>query len=1069
MSEELIQRNLYKAPERMGPWSYYNIGATSLKELKSANIIPDYDYAEFEGKKPDALVIKKPQVIAAIEYKKPSQLKTEKQISAAISQEIGTAAALGAKIYIVTDGQRTFWINPLSGNEIKSNSGESISLNFNKDDMGCIRLIAKAIASLSATNDILHSADIVDPLPLAQKVWQDLWAVSGATPENCLYTFVEIFMFKYLSDLGVLTGLYSFTHLIAQYSVNTDKEVLECYVSTVRIKIKELFPGNPKDKTTIINGTIFVSKDDKAMSGYAAVFRKIIERFQEFGTLENIDYDFKSKLFETFLKESISKKNWGQFFTPLKVVRAIVSMTDISVGMKICDPACGVGKFLLEPILHDIHRYFKVENEKLIPQITLAGFDKGFDRDEQKTIILAKANMLIYLSEMIREHSNITAQFAELFNKTFLLQTNSILGTLAMPMVDEYDLILTNPPYVMSGSSNLKDEISKRMPDEVVGKQKSVLEQHYAISAMGVEGLFMEWIIRALKPSGKAFVVVPDGMMNRSNDKRLRDFVLAECEIDAIISLPLNTFFTTNKKTYILALTKKEVASVDGVPAKARQKTPVFTYLCSEIGESRDVYRFDLEQNDLESAAQMFNMFKGVKNNLAATQKLGDADKRCKIVDIEKFYTDSNWSIERWWTSEERIELGIEDETERATSEELGAMFGDLANTFLEYKDIFTADSQKKKESLKYKTIKLTNNEYFSLISGGVGKNKTQLQAIDTQNQQDIPVYTAAKAPVAYIKPIDGREPVFASAEQPMISFATNGDGSAGRNFVVHTAPFYLNVDRIAVASKNPQIVLMYVCAQISDMKEKYGFNHSYKANRHNLKNVTLPIPVSESGDFDVAAQNIVAAQFELISQIKDEMRGTREKLKKLIVDVDLSGYAMVYKPITELFAIERGKGKYTKAYTRSHKGEYPLFSGNTFCEFAFIDTYDYCTPCLTWAIDGLAGYMMVHKAPFSATNHRGILVPKIADIDIDYIKYVIEPTFRQMKKGRIGDGGENEYTSLPPFMLNEIEICLPVDNKGKVSLPLQQEIAEMYANIEYCRSGALSMLDSLIAQRILY
>ena len=66
----------------------------------------------------------------------------------------------------------------------------------------------------------------------------------------------------------------------------------------MRVKIKELFPGNTKDKTTIINGTIFVSKDDKAVSGYATVFKRILNRFNDFGTLENIDYDFKSKLYK---------------------------------------------------------------------------------------------------------------------------------------------------------------------------------------------------------------------------------------------------------------------------------------------------------------------------------------------------------------------------------------------------------------------------------------------------------------------------------------------------------------------------------------------------------------------------------------------------------------------------------------------------------------------------------------------------------------------------------------------------------------------------------------------------
>lgn len=51
MSEELIQRNLVEAPEKMGDWNFYNIGATTLKALKGAKIIPDRDYDEYEKKK----------------------------------------------------------------------------------------------------------------------------------------------------------------------------------------------------------------------------------------------------------------------------------------------------------------------------------------------------------------------------------------------------------------------------------------------------------------------------------------------------------------------------------------------------------------------------------------------------------------------------------------------------------------------------------------------------------------------------------------------------------------------------------------------------------------------------------------------------------------------------------------------------------------------------------------------------------------------------------------------------------------------------------------------------------
>lgn len=171
------------------------------------------------------------------------------------------------------------------------------------------------------------------------------------------------------------------------------------------------------------------------------------------------------------------------------------------------------------------------------------------------------------------------------------------MALLSDPIENEYDLILTNPPYVTSGSSNLKEEIAK-----------SDLKDYYKINAIGVEGLFMEWIIKALKPNGKAFIIVPDGIFNRKNDKNIRQFLLDTCYIDAIISLPEKTFFTTPKKTYILAITKKS----DVFKA---QTDPVFIYLVSEIGESRDVCRFDIEKDDLIEAITLFQFFKGNKKN----------------------------------------------------------------------------------------------------------------------------------------------------------------------------------------------------------------------------------------------------------------------------------------------------------------------------------------------------------------------------------------------------------------------------------------------------------------------
>jgi hypothetical protein len=40
-------------------------------------------------------------------------------------------------------------------------------------------------------NSQIKPKELVNPTDLAKQIWQDVWSVSGATPENCLYTFVE--------------------------------------------------------------------------------------------------------------------------------------------------------------------------------------------------------------------------------------------------------------------------------------------------------------------------------------------------------------------------------------------------------------------------------------------------------------------------------------------------------------------------------------------------------------------------------------------------------------------------------------------------------------------------------------------------------------------------------------------------------------------------------------------------------------------------------------------------------------------------------------------------------------
>ena len=41
------------------------------------------------------------------------------------------------------------------------------------------------------------------------------------------------------------------------------------------------------------------------------------------------------------------------------------------------------------------------------------------------------------------------------------------------------------------------------------------------------------------------------------------------------------------------------------------QSYPVYTYLCSTIGETMDTYRFDIDENDLHDAVDLYNLYRG--------------------------------------------------------------------------------------------------------------------------------------------------------------------------------------------------------------------------------------------------------------------------------------------------------------------------------------------------------------------------------------------------------------------------------------------------------------------------
>lgn len=688
MSEQTIQNSLFSNDVSiLDKYTCLSLGATTINDLMKSGKLKTVKVSKNLSKKPDVLIINKnKEVVVFMEFKTPDELSTQTKINKAIKQEIGVAKEIGAKIYIVTDGDKYIWLNPITGNLIVDENSNQITRKIDPktEPKKVAEFIDLVSLSLSAENDTILKLEDIDPTDLAKKIARILKRMTFASSKMSLYTFVEVFLFKYLSDINVLKDNNSFSYIYSLYSVDessrlTNADILGAYLEGPRAQMKMLFPDGG-DGTTIVNGQIFHVK--KGVDGHyieedshAICFKNIMDEFYNYeksnGKFINISKDFKSKLFETFMKNSDDKSDMGQFFTPLKIVREMVNMVTITNGMKICDPASGVGKFLLEAASNVP---FEVKNGKLVAGVELYGFEKQMSGKDDITTILAKANMLIYFSKLFKDNNNIEeVQYLakELLNKVFY-SSKKALGTLDNLEENKYELILANPPYYQDAT------ITKLASDT----------GFYTAKGNGVEALFLEWIIRSLKYGGTANIVLPDGIFTNLGNTNLKELILKNCFIESIISLPINSFFNTPKKTYILTLRKKTEEEIDN---EVKQSYKIFCYICKSIGETLDTYRFDTpDDNDLHEAVNKYNSYKNLpdKNDIQEPFKSWfKNDGKMKLLSINEFPSEANWNIDNFWSDEEKIELGFKEADDIMTLDEFKVFIDDLVNDMNSYKE----------------------------------------------------------------------------------------------------------------------------------------------------------------------------------------------------------------------------------------------------------------------------------------------------------------------------------------------------------------------------------------------
>jgi type I restriction enzyme M protein len=256
------------------------------------------------------------------------------------------------------------------------------------------------------------------------------------------------------------------------------------------------------------SGDVFQSK---LLITNPETLKKIIDKLTPLKLLDT-DSDIKGDAFEYFLKNSVTVGNdLGEYFTPRHIVKLIVELVNPKFGETVYDPCCGTGGFLIEAFRH-IKRKVKLSSRvlRVLEQETVYG------RELTATAKIAKMNMILIGDG----HTNIRQ-----------------MDSLKWPVKEEYNVVLTNYPF----------------------SQKTDYSNYYGFDSEDANPVFLKHVIDALKPDGRAGVVVPDGLLfdNTAQSIKIRRALLEQCNLKAVIKLHEYVFKPyTGQPTSILIFEK---------------------------------------------------------------------------------------------------------------------------------------------------------------------------------------------------------------------------------------------------------------------------------------------------------------------------------------------------------------------------------------------------------------------------------------------------------------------------------------------------------------------------------